>query len=105
MDGHLTWQLQDNTLKLRGVLDYSSAMDIWRRQNEIISGAGVVVDLAAIEQIDTVGLATLLLLLDAAMKRQVSCQLVGLSERTKALIEAYNLVSLIEPYLRSSANK
>ncbi len=85
----LNWTSQGATLALSGPLDRESLLPLWQQRSELL-GDKQVLDLSALERVDSAGLALLVHLYQQCQARG-AFSVIGAGERLKTLIALYNL--------------
>ncbi|MCW2479448.1 lipid asymmetry maintenance protein MlaB [Candidatus Symbiopectobacterium sp. NZEC135] len=90
----LRWTSQDTTLGLSGDLDRDSLLPLWQQRETLLKGKQAL-DIAALERVDSAGLALLVHLYQQQSRLTPSFVISGASERVKTLIALYNLNDII----------
>ncbi|NLS43033.1 lipid asymmetry maintenance protein MlaB [BEV proteobacterium] len=90
----LRWTSQDSTLALSGDLDRDSLLPFWQQRGTLLKGKQAL-DIAALERVDSAGLALLVHLYQQQTLSTPSFMISGASERVKTLIALYNLNNII----------
>ncbi|QZN96160.1 lipid asymmetry maintenance protein MlaB [Symbiopectobacterium purcellii] len=90
----LRWTSQDTTLALSGDLDRDSLLPFWQQRETLLKGKQAL-DIAALNRVDSAGLALLVHLYQQQRRSAPSFTISGASERVKTLIALYNLNDII----------
>ncbi|MFB6434956.1 MAG: lipid asymmetry maintenance protein MlaB [Candidatus Malihini olakiniferum] len=90
----LRWTSQDSTLSLSGDLDRDSLLPFWQQRKRLLAGKHVL-DISALERVDSAGLALLAHVYQQQIRSQVPLLITGASERVKTLIGLYHLNEII----------
>lgn len=90
----LRWTSQDSTLALSGDLDRDSLLPFWQQRETLLAGK-YVLDISALERVDSAGLALLTHVYQQQISSQAPFSITGASERVKTLIALYNLNDII----------
>ncbi len=90
----LRWTSQDSTLALSGDLDRDSLLPFWQQRETLLAGMHVL-DISALERVDSAGLALLAHVYQQQVTSQAPFSITGASERVKTLIALYNLNDII----------
>ncbi|WP_440866839.1 lipid asymmetry maintenance protein MlaB [Symbiopectobacterium purcellii] len=90
----LRWTSQDTTLALSGDLDRDSLLPFWQQRETLLKGKQAL-DIAALDRVDSAGLALLVHLYQQQCRSAPSFAISGASERVKTLIALYNLNDII----------
>lgn len=99
----LQWALDHHQrLTLHGVLDYTSVTGLWKERQQLFKSEHLIIDLRALTRIDSAGLALLISVAELARQRHIACQLIGVTRQLRSLIEVYNLLPIVTPYLEQS---
>jgi phospholipid transport system transporter-binding protein len=96
----LQWALDNHhRLTLCGILDYTTVASLWQQRQQLFRGEQLIIDLGAITRVDSAGLALLIQLTELASQQKIACQLIGVTHQLRSLIEIYNLLPIVMPYL------
>jgi anti-anti-sigma factor len=91
--------IQDNicTLRVRGVLDYST-MNPFLRETESIEKetAKVIIDFTGLDFIDSTGIGSIINLVHESADKNMEIQLTGMKEEVKHLFDTVGLFSIME---------
>ncbi|WP_017349598.1 lipid asymmetry maintenance protein MlaB [Pantoea sp. A4] len=90
----LSWERQAQRLVLRGHLDRDSLLPLWQQRQALLEGIEVI-DVAALERVDSAGLALLVHLREQGAKAQRAPHFSGISDKLDSLITLYNLQQFI----------
>ncbi|WMY95519.1 MAG: lipid asymmetry maintenance protein MlaB [Arsenophonus sp.] len=85
----LTWQTNNTTLILKGILNRDTLMFFWKKKNELLKDINTI-NLSLLSHIDSAGLA-MLVRLKAKKKFENKLLINGISENLKTLIRLYKL--------------
>ena len=96
----LTWSREDARLILRGELDQETVGALWKQRNAAMSGV-TIIDLNAVERVDTSGLAMLLHLVHIGQQGGNRINLDGISDKLTTLAKLYNLPADLLPVTTS----
>ena len=94
MQPSLHWSREANTLRLEGELERDTLLDLWEQRETLISGA-TLIDVSALERVDTSGLALLVHLREIVSQQGGALQFVGIGDKLQSLITLYNLQQII----------
>ncbi|MCZ7833101.1 lipid asymmetry maintenance protein MlaB [Atlantibacter hermannii] len=92
----LEWQREEDRLILRGELDQETVVALWEQREAAMAGIEVI-DLNALQRVDTSGLALLLHLVDIGRQGGKAVSLAGMSENLATLAKLYNLPDRLLP--------
>ena len=92
----LEWQREGERLILRGELDQETVVALWEQREAAMVGIDVI-DLNALQRVDTSGLAMLLHLVDIGKQGGKTVSLAGMSENLATLAKLYNLPDRLLP--------
>ena len=84
MADNLTWLREDDRLILRGELDQETVGALWEKREAAMSEASII-DLYAIDRVDTSGLAMLLHLVQIGRQGGKHVSLAGISDKLTTL--------------------
>jgi phospholipid transport system transporter-binding protein len=91
----ITFNQHDQRCIVSGRLTQDEVKRLWPKRHELFTASTQVVDLSALEYVDSAGVALLIALikLDVASSQQTSAlrQLVNPSDQLKKMIELYDL--------------
>lgn len=90
----LCWTSHDTTLALSGDLDRDSLLPFWQQREALLKGKQTL-DIAALDRVDSAGLALLVHLYQQQSTSASSFVISGAGERVKTLIALYNLNDII----------
>ncbi|MGK2959745.1 MAG: lipid asymmetry maintenance protein MlaB [Candidatus Malihini olakiniferum] len=90
----LRWTSQDSTLALSGNLDRNSLLLFWQQRETLLAGKHVL-DISALERVDSAGLALLAHVYQQQINSHSPISITGASELVKNLIALYNLNDII----------
>ncbi|MEX5409743.1 lipid asymmetry maintenance protein MlaB [Atlantibacter hermannii] len=92
----LEWQREGERLILRGELDQETVVALWEQREAAMAGIDVI-DLYALQRVDTSGLALLLHLVDTGRQGGRTVSLAGISDNLATLAKLYNLPDRLLP--------
>lgn len=92
----LEWLREEERLILRGELDQETVVALWEQREAAMAGIEIV-DLNALQRVDTSGLALLLHLVDIGRQGGKTVNLAGMSENLATLAKLYNLPDRLLP--------
>ncbi|NBD00130.1 lipid asymmetry maintenance protein MlaB [Atlantibacter hermannii] len=92
----LEWQREGERLILRGELDQETVVALWEQREAAMAGIDVI-DLNALQRVDTSGLALLLHLVDTGRQGGRAVSLAGISDNLATLAKLYNLPDRLLP--------
>ncbi|WP_313080761.1 lipid asymmetry maintenance protein MlaB [Atlantibacter sp.] len=92
----LEWLREEDRLILRGELDQETVVALWEQREAAMAGIEVI-DLHALQRVDTSGLALLLHLVDIGRQGGKTVRLAGMSENLATLAKLYNLPDRLLP--------
>ncbi|ORM50524.1 anti-sigma B factor antagonist [Pantoea conspicua] len=90
----LRWQREASTLLLKGELDRDTLLSLWQQRDTLIKDVDII-DVAALERVDSSGLALLVHLREIARAQGVTPRFAGISDKLQSLITLYNLQQII----------
>ena len=90
----LSWESGDGLLHLRGVLDRETLLPLWQQRDSIMQHTACI-DVAALERVDSAGLALLVHLQQSVRQRGESLRFTGITDKLDSLITLYNLQDII----------
>lgn len=85
---------EENTLRLEGELDRDTLLSVWE-QRETLVNAIELIDVSALERVDSSGLALLVHLREIATQQGGVLRFVGIGDKLQSLITLYNLQQII----------
>ncbi|BET42211.1 lipid asymmetry maintenance protein MlaB [Atlantibacter hermannii] len=100
MADNLTWLREDDRLILRGELDQETVGALWEKREAAMSEVSII-DLYAIDRVDTSGLAMLLHLVQIGRQGGKHVSLAGISDKLTTLAKLYNLPADLIPVATS----
>ncbi|MBS6033502.1 MULTISPECIES: lipid asymmetry maintenance protein MlaB [Pantoea] len=90
----LSWQREASTLLLKGELDRDTLLSLWQQRDTLIKDVDII-DVAALERVDSSGLALLVHLREIARAQGITPRFAGISDKLQSLITLYNLQQII----------
>jgi phospholipid transport system transporter-binding protein len=90
----LRWEREASTLLLKGELDRDTLMSLWQQRETLIKDVDTI-DVAALERVDSSGLALLVHLREIARAQGITPRFTGISDKLHSLITLYNLQQII----------
>jgi len=90
----LSWQREASTLLLKGELDRDTLLGLWQQRDTLIKDVDII-DVAALERVDSSGLALLVHLREIARAQGITPRFAGISDKLQSLITLYNLQQII----------
>ncbi|MCQ5470728.1 phospholipid transport system transporter-binding protein [Pantoea sp. AN62] len=90
----LSWQREASTLLLKGELDRDTLLSLWQQRDTLIKNVDII-DVAALERVDSSGLALLVHLREIARAQGITPRFAGISDKLQSLITLYNLQQII----------
>ncbi|MDH1085868.1 lipid asymmetry maintenance protein MlaB [Pantoea brenneri] len=90
----LSWQREASTLLLKGELDRDTLLSLWQQRDTLIKDVDII-DVAALERVDSSGLALLVHLREIARTQGITPRFAGISDKLQSLITLYNLQQII----------
>lgn len=90
----LRWQRTASTLVLSGKLDRDTLLALWRERNTAMVDVATI-DVAALERVDSAGLALLVHLREIARAQGSAPVFTGINDKLQSLITLYNLQQII----------
>ncbi|MCZ4059451.1 lipid asymmetry maintenance protein MlaB [Pantoea sp. LMR881] len=90
----LRWQREASTLLLSGELDRDTLLSLWQQRDTLIKDVDTI-DVAALERVDSAGLALLVHLREIARAQGITPRFSGISNKLQSLITLYNLQQII----------
>ncbi|MHA6309958.1 MULTISPECIES: lipid asymmetry maintenance protein MlaB [Pantoea] len=90
----LSWQREASTLSLKGELDRDTLLSLWQQRDTLIKDVDII-DVAALERVDSSGLALLVHLREIARAQGITPRFAGISDKLQSLITLYNLQQII----------
>jgi phospholipid transport system transporter-binding protein len=75
---------------------------LWQQRQQLFRSKRLVIDLSALTRIDSAGLALLIQVAELAAQQNIACQIIGVSDKLRSLIEVYHLLPIMMPYLGQS---
>lgn len=94
MQASLRVAREENTLRLEGELDRDTLLSVWE-QRETLVNAIELIDVSALERVDSSGLALLVHLREIATQQGGALRFVGIGDKLQSLITLYNLQQII----------
>lgn len=94
MHESLRWEREASTLLLKGELDRDTLMGLWQQRETLIRGVETI-DVAALNRVDSSGLALLVHLREIARAQGRTPRFAGISDKLQSLITLYNLQQII----------
>ncbi|AXF78284.1 lipid asymmetry maintenance protein MlaB [Erwinia tracheiphila] len=94
MSEQLNWHLEGDQLFLSGKLEQQTLIALWQ-QREIIMTQVSIINVSALERVDTAGLALLVHLRQIALDKGLKLCFTGITEKLRTLILLYNLPQII----------
>ncbi|MGC0931535.1 lipid asymmetry maintenance protein MlaB [Pantoea agglomerans] len=94
MHESLRWEREAGTLLLKGELDRDTLMSLWQQRETLIKDVDTI-DVAALERVDSSGLALLVHLREIARAQGITPRFTGISDKLHSLITLYNLQQII----------
>lgn len=94
MHESLRWQRDASTLSLFGELDRDTLLALWQQRETLIDKVEVI-DVSALERVDSAGLALLVHLREIARAQGITPRFSGISDKLQSLIILYNLQQII----------
>ncbi|MBE5252737.1 lipid asymmetry maintenance protein MlaB [Mixta mediterraneensis] len=90
----LRWQRNASTLLLSGELDRNTLLSLWQQRETLIKDVDVI-NVAALDRVDSAGLALLVHLREIARAQGTTPRFSGISDKLQSLITLYNLQQII----------
>jgi len=90
----LSWQREASTLLLKGELDRDTLLSLWQQRDTLIKDVDII-DVAALERVDSSGLALLVHLREIARAQGITPRFAGISDKLQSLITLYHLQQII----------
>ncbi|MDL4912716.1 MAG: lipid asymmetry maintenance protein MlaB [Enterobacterales bacterium endosymbiont of Blomia tropicalis] len=90
----LRWQRNASTLLLSGELDRDTLLSLWQQRETLIKDVDVI-NVAALDRVDSAGLALLVHLREIARAQGTTPRFSGISDKLQSLITLYNLQQII----------
>ncbi|WP_343554242.1 lipid asymmetry maintenance protein MlaB [Pantoea sp.] len=94
MSEPLRWQRTASTLALSGKLDRDTLLTLWHERDTAMVDINTI-DVAALERVDSSGLALLVHLREIARAQGSAPLFTGISDKLQSLITLYNLQQII----------
>ncbi|AWQ20255.1 anti-sigma B factor antagonist [Pantoea ananatis] len=94
MQPSLNWSREANTLRLEGELDRDTLLSLWE-QREALVNAVELIDVSALQRVDSSGLALLVHLREISSQQGGSLRFVGIGDKLQSLVTLYNLQQII----------
>ena len=94
MGESLSWQREASTLLLKGELDRDTLLSLWQQRDTLIKDVDII-DVAALDRVDSSGLALLVHLREIARAQGITPRFAGISDKLQSLITLYNLQQII----------
>lgn len=96
MTGELRWQSVDDRLQLSGELNHQTLLPLWQQRVALVARHQSV-DVAALQRVDSAGLALLIHLRQLARSQyQRDLPIRGITPTLRLLIELYGLQEIID---------
>ncbi|MGI2104530.1 STAS domain-containing protein [Shewanella frigidimarina] len=103
----ITFNQQDQRCIVSGRLTQDEVKQLWPKRHELFTASTQVVDLSALEYVDSAGVALLLAFIklhaSSSQETSVSRQLVNPSEQLNKMIELYDLDAFFQPNIVSNS--
>lgn len=91
------------TLRVSGVLDYSTMSPFDKEINSIESGTEkVIIDVEELEFIDSTGIGSIINLVHAAVEHNFDVEFAGMSDEIKELFETIGVFKIMESLLKEA---
>lgn len=100
MASNLSWNRQQQTLRLSGELDRETLLPLWRQRDALLADI-TCVDVAQLSHVDSAGLALLVHWRAQQEQRGVDLKITGITDKLSTLITLYNLQSVIPAEIQS----
>ncbi|MCX8958548.1 lipid asymmetry maintenance protein MlaB [Erwinia psidii] len=94
MSDQLKWHLVDNQLLLFGELERQTLAALWEQRETVMAQVNII-DVSALERVDTAGLALLVHLRQLAVRWGKNPRFTGVTDKLRTLISLYNLEQII----------
>jgi phospholipid transport system transporter-binding protein len=94
MSEPLRWQRTASTLALSGKLDRDTLLALWRQRDTAMVGIDTI-DVAALDRVDSAGLALLVHLREIVRAQGSTPCFSGITDKLQSLITLYNLQQII----------
>lgn len=94
MSEPLRWQRTASTLSLSGKLDRDTLLSLWQQRETAMVDIDTI-DVAALDRVDSAGLALLVHLREIARAQGSTPLFSGITEKLQSLITLYNLQQII----------
>jgi phospholipid transport system transporter-binding protein len=94
MSETLSWNRDASTLHLRGELDRDTLLALWQQRETLIKDVEII-DVTALDRVDSSGLALLVHLREIARTQGLTPYFTGISDKLQSLITLYNLQQII----------
>ncbi|MFR0655535.1 lipid asymmetry maintenance protein MlaB [Pantoea sp. SIMBA_079] len=94
MSESLRWQRSTDTLVLSGKLDRDTLLTLWQQRETVMQNINVI-DVAALERVDSAGLALLVHLREMVRAQGSTPLFSGVTDKLHSLITLYNLQQII----------
>lgn len=94
MKGQLSWQIQESTLCLAGVLDHETLLPLWQQRLSVVNSIDII-DVSGLERVESAGLALLVHLFQLIRQHGSTPVFRGVTEALSSLITLYNLQHII----------
>lgn len=100
MSAQLNWHCDNGTLSFTGELTRATVASAWHRRNQWrAEGDSLVVNLAAVEHVDSAGVAMLLQLKKYLLQHQCELVLAQPSQQFKAIVDVSGAATLLDVQL------
>ncbi|ORM69785.1 lipid asymmetry maintenance protein MlaB [Pantoea rwandensis] len=94
MSEPLRWQRTASTLALSGKLDRDTLLTLWQERDTAMVDVATI-DVAALDRVDSAGLALLVHLREIARAQGSAPVFTGINDKLQSLITLYNLQQII----------
>ncbi|QKJ85472.1 phospholipid transport system transporter-binding protein [Paramixta manurensis] len=94
MTGQLRWHVEGQTLCLQGELDRETLISLWQQRETVMKQIDII-DVSALERVDSAGLALLVHLRQMAQQPGKTPLFNGVTDKLHSLITLYNLQQII----------
>jgi len=90
----LRWHLDGSAIRLNGELDRETLLDLWQQRTSVMKQIDVI-DVSALDRVDSAGLALLVHLRQIAQEQGTTPRFQGITDKLQSLITLYNLQQII----------
>ncbi|CUU22709.1 STAS domain-containing protein [Duffyella gerundensis] len=90
----LRWHLDGSAIRLSGELDRETLLDLWQQRTSVMKQIDVI-DVSALDRVDSAGLALLVHLRQIAQEQGTTPRFQGITDKLQSLITLYNLQQII----------